>query len=369
MGFVANVLTILIASPGDVERERDIATEEIHRWNAAHGSARHIVLSPIRWETHSTPQMGAHPQAILNKEILEHANIVVGIFWTRLGTPTPEYPSGSVEEITKHVEAGKLAMVYFSNAPVSPNAINQEQWQALQAFKADCQSKGLYREFSTEEQFRRDFGHHLSIELNNPAYTSIEPPAGSAAYSEPELSDDERELLMAIAGDTYGSVLHGRTHDGYYVQTSVANFGDGTPRGDAALQQALKRLGALDYIKPISNEMDEMTGDGFARADRDKARVTPPKNPSVSPKAAELLVAAAGKGKIMHRSAIGDVDRLFAGGKTFPAGRDQREAAEWREGLQELEAKEMIHARSNALYEVTAAGYRLAESLSAKAKT
>ena len=69
----------------------------------------------------------------------------------------------------------------------------------------------------------------------------------------------------------------------------------------------------------------------------------------------------------MYRSVIGDVDRIFAAGKTFPAGRDQCEAAEWREALQELEAKKMIHARSKALYELTAAGYHLAEHSSVKA--
>ncbi len=126
----------------------------------------------------------------------------------------------------------------------------------------------------------------------------------------------------------------------------------------------------MGYITPISNEMDQMTGDGFARADREKSRATPPSGePAVSPKAAELLAAAAdNKGNIMYRSAIGDVDRLFAAGKTFPAGRDQREVAEWREALQELEAKKMIHARSKALYELTAAGYRLAESMSEKSE-
>ena len=285
MAFVANVLTVLIASPGDVAREREIATEEIHRWNAANGRARQLVLSPVRWETHSSPQMGAHPQAILNKQILEDADIVVGIFWTRLGTPTPEYPSGSVEEITKHVDAGKLAMVYFSNAPAPLNKVDQEQWKALQAFKADCQGKGLLHEFSSDEEFRRDFGHHLSIELNKPAYASLERPPGPAAMSEPALAENERQLLAAIAADTYGSVLHGRTLDGLSVQTSGGSFGDGTPRGDAAIQQALKRLRALGYITPVSDEMDEMTGDGYARADREKSRAAkPPDEPSLSPK-------------------------------------------------------------------------------------
>ncbi len=77
--------------------------------NAAHGRRRKLVLSPVRWETHSSPQMGEHPQFGLNKQILLYADIVVSIFWTRIGTATPDDISGTAEEINKHVAAGKPA--------------------------------------------------------------------------------------------------------------------------------------------------------------------------------------------------------------------------------------------------------------------
>jgi hypothetical protein len=32
--------------------------------------------------------MGDEPQKIINKRILKDADLLVGIFWTRLGTPT-----------------------------------------------------------------------------------------------------------------------------------------------------------------------------------------------------------------------------------------------------------------------------------------
>jgi len=56
MGFAANVLRVMSASPGDVADERRIVTEEIYRWNDAHSATRKLILQPVKWETHSTPQ-------------------------------------------------------------------------------------------------------------------------------------------------------------------------------------------------------------------------------------------------------------------------------------------------------------------------
>jgi len=74
MSFQANVLQVMIASPGDVAEERKAVAEEIHRWNDANAFARKLVLLPVRWETHSTPQLGDHPQTIINRQLLDEAD-------------------------------------------------------------------------------------------------------------------------------------------------------------------------------------------------------------------------------------------------------------------------------------------------------
>lgn len=124
-------------SPGDVTAEREIITSELYRWNDANAISRELMLQPVKWETHSSPQMGVHPQEVLNERLLLDADIVVGVFGARIGTATAQFISGSVEEIKKHVAAGKLAMLYFSHVPVDPNSIDHAQWQALQTFKQE----------------------------------------------------------------------------------------------------------------------------------------------------------------------------------------------------------------------------------------
>ena len=98
MAYSASVVRVMLASPSDVPEERRIVTEEIHKWNDAHAESRHIILQPVRWETNSTPRLGRPAQTELNEQIAETADIVVGIFGTRFGTPTERHVSGTVEE-------------------------------------------------------------------------------------------------------------------------------------------------------------------------------------------------------------------------------------------------------------------------------
>jgi hypothetical protein len=273
MGFRANVLKVMIASPGDVAAERGIVTEELYRWNNANAVSRELVLQPVKWETHSSPQLGAHPQTILNERLLLDADVVVGIFGTRIGTATAEFISGSVEEIKRHVAAGKLAMLYFSRVPVDPNSIDQKQWAALQAFKNECKTGGLYAEYASHEELRTEFGHHLTIELNRPKYLWLTRPDATVEPRDPELSDDERRLLIAAASDRNGQVLTGTDMGGFHVMANNENFVEDSPRSAAAWRRVVKRLVQFGYLDHLSEEIYELTEEGFARADKEIANV------------------------------------------------------------------------------------------------
>jgi hypothetical protein len=275
MGFQANVLKIMIASPGDVAVERSIVTDELYRWNDANAVSRGLMLHPVKWETHSSPQMGAHPQTILNERLLRDADIVVGVFGTRVGTATPDYISGSVEEIKRHVAAGKLAMLYFSHVPVDPSSIDQTQWAALQQFKEECKAGGLYSEYATHEEFRAGFGQHLAIELNKPQYLWLIRPDEHVAPRDPELGDNEKSLLIAAASDQNGYVMTGSAMGGggFFVQANNTNFVDGSPRSEASWKHVLKRLAAAGYLEETSQGLYNVTDEGFARADKEIAAV------------------------------------------------------------------------------------------------
>lgn len=125
MAFDAKGIEIIIASPKDVAEERQIVRDIIGEWNAIHARDRSVVLLPLAWETHSSPELSDRPQQLINDRLLAHADILVGIFWTRVGTPTGKAISGSIEEIQEHLRQGKPVMLYFSNVPITPDKVDR----------------------------------------------------------------------------------------------------------------------------------------------------------------------------------------------------------------------------------------------------
>jgi hypothetical protein len=69
MPFDTRTFRVLIASPSDVEEEREIAVRVIQEWNDLYSFTRRVVLLPLRWETHSAPEYGTWPQEVINRAI------------------------------------------------------------------------------------------------------------------------------------------------------------------------------------------------------------------------------------------------------------------------------------------------------------
>jgi hypothetical protein len=156
----ASVLNILIASPSDVSEERDIVEKTILEWNATHFLQSGILLHPIRWETHAYPASGDRPQAIINKQIVESGDILIGIFGYKLGTPTGKVQSGTIEEIEEFRKAGKYVALYFSTANV-PRSADGDQLEALESYKRECRNDTLYFEFEDASGLHGHLTKHL----------------------------------------------------------------------------------------------------------------------------------------------------------------------------------------------------------------
>lgn len=146
---------VLIASPSDLAEERQAATEAIYEWNAQHATAESVVLLPIKWETHVMPQSGVRPQEAINRQLVRSSDILIGMFWTKLGTNTGVAESGTVEEIDQFVAAGKPAFLYFSSRLIDPNKIDLKQHGKLRSFKAATYKNSLVGGFSTVAELRQ----------------------------------------------------------------------------------------------------------------------------------------------------------------------------------------------------------------------
>lgn len=163
--FQAVVYRVLLGGPKDVESDVKRARESIHSWND-HNSRRHgTVLLPVWWRTHATPELGDRPQGLLNRQIVDQGDIMVAVFWSRLGTPTGEAESGTAEEIERFLDANKPVLAYFCNRPLRQD-FDERQWQRLKEFRSHVQKRGLTGEFSSGSDLARQLHSHLSATLD-----------------------------------------------------------------------------------------------------------------------------------------------------------------------------------------------------------
>ena len=272
MSFTATVLRVMIASPGDVQSERAIVREVVSEWNSTNGAHRKLMLLAVGWETDVAPEMGDAPQSIIDKRILKDADLVVGMFWTRLGTPTASYASGAVEEIEEHIKAGKPAMLYFSSAPAALDSVDPEQYRALKAFKDSCKTRGLFETYADVDDFRRKLSKDLQIVMNADGLTLAETKT-AAAGPPPALSPDATTLLSAASADASGTILYGRYGGGSEISTNDKVFNeDSSARTIARWEGAIEELEKRGFIRAGSDarEVFEVTRDGYAAADATK---------------------------------------------------------------------------------------------------
>lgn len=275
MSYQATVFKVMIASPGDVSAERKVIREMIAEWNNVNADVRRTVLLAIGWETHSAPEMGDRAQAIINKRILADCDLLVGVFWTRLGTATGDYASGAVEEIEEHLRAGKPAMLYFSNQPVEQGSVDQGQYQRLLEFRSSCQSRGLLEFYSDLSEFRDKLYRQLQITLNSHEYFSMAAAPEAlplAATPPPSVSlSKEAAVLLTEAAASDGQIIYLHLLNGTLVQVGQENYaGDGDARSQARWEGAVDELEQLGLIAAQGNkrEIFKVTRHGFDMADQ-----------------------------------------------------------------------------------------------------
>lgn len=257
------IFRILVASPSDCVKEKKVAPEIIYSWNAANSLRNAAILEPVLWETHATPAMGDRPQALINKQLVQQCDVLVGVFWTRLGTNTGVAESGTAEEIEEFRKDGKPVLLYFSSVPVVPESIDHEQYQKLISYKKTLQDQGIVFPYDSVGTFRELLQRHLASTIGD-LLTAYGKPSGPVLT--PEESDEIKAVKMfksqfesflrrleAEWGAERDSEPHG-IDDGKYILRNAADevlsfksqiVKDDGPGLTGLLQDALKRIKEL----------------------------------------------------------------------------------------------------------------------------
>ncbi len=280
MAYQATVIPIMIATPGDVAEDREVIRTVIHDWNDVNASVSRVMLAAVGWETHSSPELGTRPQELINSRILEDCVLLVGVFWTRLGTPTGESPSGTVEEIEKHVAAGKPVMIYFYSQPVAPESIDLDQYAQVKTIREKWKSECLFETYENISDFRQKFSKQLPLCLAKNEYLqgliiseSDKEASNSLATvtkkSLPTLSEEAKTLLKAVTARDDGTILKIAYLGGRAIQAGGKSFGGDRGRESAKWENALNELeiNGLVVARGYKGEVYELTHEGWSVAD------------------------------------------------------------------------------------------------------
>ena len=165
------VLSIFVASPSDVDEERNRLEDVIRDLNTAWARDLRIRLELVRWETHAYPSFGEDPQAVINEQVPQDFDLFIGLMWYRFGTPTDRAESGTVEEFQRAKERYDAnpndlqLMIYFKDAPVpvSPSQLDHKQLEKISEFRSGLgEEGGLHWSFQTVDEFERLVRLHIT---------------------------------------------------------------------------------------------------------------------------------------------------------------------------------------------------------------
>ncbi len=196
MSREAAVLEVVVGGPSDVEGFCNVLISVVHAWNSAHSRTSGICLQPRHWSTDATPNLGDHPQRLINKELIDPGDILLCVFHGRLGRPTQSAESGTADEIEEFRKAGKPVMVYFCDAPVPQHLMNDE-FQRLLAYKNKLEMAGLYSKFSNADDLREKASVYLARTINNLAG----PLVGSVPPATPQVNGPTEKALNKVELD------------------------------------------------------------------------------------------------------------------------------------------------------------------------
>lgn len=187
--------TVFIASPSDLAEEREVAKDVIATWNRTNSDATDVTLRVRLWELDAVPELGDRPQGILNRQLVDESDILVAMFWTKVGTPTEVAASGTVEEIERFVASGKPVLLYFSDRDPPPGA-DAAELAKVRALREVFHSRGICGSYRTPEEFKSRLLEHLSKRVHK-LRGSDQRVAPSV--SQPGLLHDDLFVLAALA--------------------------------------------------------------------------------------------------------------------------------------------------------------------------
>jgi len=191
------ILRVVVASPGDVQPERDVLPEILSELNSGVAEDRRLRLELSRWETDTYPSFHPEgPQAVIDCSLsIADCDVLIGIFWKRFGTPVNDAQSGTEHEFRLAYESWKRKgrpqiQFYFNQKAYAPKTEEEiAQWGKVLHFQKHFPKEGLWWPYNGKRQFEGLVRKHLTQFLRHrftvPTLSTAKSPV---ATGEPKAS-------------------------------------------------------------------------------------------------------------------------------------------------------------------------------------
>jgi hypothetical protein len=202
-------LRVVVASPSDVQSERDAVSQVVDDLNRGIAPERKLLIELSRWETDAHP--GFHPegpQGLIDKKLrIQDCDVLVGIFWHRFGTPSMDAGSGTEHEFRVAYDAWKQSqkpeiMVYFKQRPYKPRSREEiDQWGLVLDFQNHFPKEGLWWPYTSTAVFKDLFRKHLEGFIRDTV--PLRASSGEAAPSEPPTGGGQSTYPLVVLQNAY----------------------------------------------------------------------------------------------------------------------------------------------------------------------
>lgn len=189
----ATVYQVLLVAPADVSSERSTATDVVLEWNATHGTDENVHLEPIVLERDRGGWSG-----VAREELLEHCDLVVGIFWSETG-------NGGVDAFTELAfEQDVPAIVGFSQRDIPADDLDPDEFQTVQDLKQRSRNAGCFFTYETTQELQNQLTQELAFRMNRILGDSSGVGCGAAdedsgpSEYDPEVDRERLEQSAAI---------------------------------------------------------------------------------------------------------------------------------------------------------------------------
>jgi tetratricopeptide (TPR) repeat protein len=168
-------IRVVAVSPNDVQGERDALERVIDELEEGIAGELGRRLSLWRWETDARP--GLHllgPQGLIDEQMrIEDADLVLGVFWKRFGTPTHDADSGTEHELRRAWESWRASqrpdvMVYFCERAYTPaSPAEARQWAEVLEFQQQLPEEQMWWRYAEVADFERLARKHVTAYLRS----------------------------------------------------------------------------------------------------------------------------------------------------------------------------------------------------------